>query len=73
MPHGLEPVVIPLPEGVLGLDFQHAAAEKQSHEKIRPGVGVAIDIEGEFVSAPIRLPDLAADQTVTGKAVAVHR
>jgi hypothetical protein len=51
-----------LSAATLRLDFQHAAAEQQSHEKIRPGVGVSIDIEGEFVSAPLSLPDLAAEQ-----------
>src|SRR5687767_2307688 len=54
-------VVVPLPEPVPARDLEHAAAEMHADEKIRPGVGLAVDVDGELPAGPALLWDRLLD------------
>src|SRR5690606_42079413 len=46
-------VIIPLAVAMLGSDFQDAASLKHAHQQIRPGVGVAVDVDCKLPACPI--------------------
>ncbi len=47
-----QPIIIPLPKAGRRGNFENAAAEEQTYEKIRPSIRMAIYIEGEFMIEP---------------------